>query len=198
VKPPVVLDLCGGTGAWSEPYRAAGYDVRLVTLPEHDVRTWRLPEDVVPNQVFGVLFAPPCTEYAVSGARWWAAKSPALLHEALLIVDAGLSTIRYLNPTWWAMENPVGRLRTLRPELGAPRLIFNPNDYGDPWTKKTLVWGRFNLPAKSPVPAKEFWGWRHLGGKSERTKRLRSVTPPGFSRAFFAANQHEAFAQVAA
>src|SRR5512141_57875 len=31
---PIILDLCAGTGAWSDPYRLAGYDVRRVTLPE--------------------------------------------------------------------------------------------------------------------------------------------------------------------
>jgi ubiquinone/menaquinone biosynthesis C-methylase UbiE len=30
----IILDLCGGTGSWSEPYKQAGYDVRLITLPE--------------------------------------------------------------------------------------------------------------------------------------------------------------------
>ena len=27
----IILDLCGGSGAWSAPYKAAGYDVRLIT-----------------------------------------------------------------------------------------------------------------------------------------------------------------------
>jgi len=78
----IVLDLCGGTGAWSEPYRAAGYDVRLVTLPD-DVRSYEPPAGV-----HGVLAAPPCTEFAVSGARWWARKDPSLLKEALSVFDA--------------------------------------------------------------------------------------------------------------
>ena len=30
----IILDLCGGTGSWSRPYKEAGYDVRLITLPE--------------------------------------------------------------------------------------------------------------------------------------------------------------------
>lgn len=33
----VILDLCGGTGAWSRPYREAGYEVELITLPAYDV-----------------------------------------------------------------------------------------------------------------------------------------------------------------
>ena len=50
----VILDLCGGTGAWSKPYKEAGYDVRVITLPEQDVRLLELPENV-----YGVLAAPP-------------------------------------------------------------------------------------------------------------------------------------------
>ncbi len=30
----IILDLCGGTGSWSKPYKDAGYDVRVITLPE--------------------------------------------------------------------------------------------------------------------------------------------------------------------
>ena len=34
----IILDLCGGTGAWSRPYKEAGYDVRVITSPPEDVR----------------------------------------------------------------------------------------------------------------------------------------------------------------
>ena len=37
----IILSLCGGTGAWSKPYKDAGYTVKLITLPEHDVTNWR-------------------------------------------------------------------------------------------------------------------------------------------------------------
>ena len=33
----IILDLCGGSGSWSRAYQAAGYDVRLITLPDYDV-----------------------------------------------------------------------------------------------------------------------------------------------------------------
>ena len=33
----VILDLCGGTGAWSRPYKEAGYEVINVTLSDYDV-----------------------------------------------------------------------------------------------------------------------------------------------------------------
>ena len=64
-------------------------------------------------------------------------------------------------------------------------------DYGDPWTKKTCLWGDFTVPDQTPIDPdpKGFPGWHSLGGKSKRTKRLRSKTPPGFAQAFFEANQ---------
>jgi len=36
----IILDLCGGTGSWSKPYKDAGYDVRVITLPEYNVTDW--------------------------------------------------------------------------------------------------------------------------------------------------------------
>ena len=53
-KNKIILDLAGGTGAWSKPYEKAGYDVRLVTLPGQDVRTY-----IPPENVYGILAAPP-------------------------------------------------------------------------------------------------------------------------------------------
>jgi ubiquinone/menaquinone biosynthesis C-methylase UbiE len=42
----IILDLCGGTGAWSLPYKEAGYDVRNITLPDYDVMTYIPPDNV--------------------------------------------------------------------------------------------------------------------------------------------------------
>lgn len=52
-KDKIILDLCGGSGSWSKPYKEAGYDVRLITLPEYDVLTYEPPENV-----YGILAAP--------------------------------------------------------------------------------------------------------------------------------------------
>lgn len=186
----VILDLCGGTGAWSKHYVRHGYDVRLVTLPDIDVRDY-----VPPARVYGVLAAPPCTEFAGSGARWWAEKDPALLRDALDIFDTCMAIIKKTKPKFWALENPVGRLRRLRPSLGEPTLVFNPCDFGDPYTKRTLIWGHFNIPRFRPVepignrPGQPNAWYSKVGGKSEKTKEYRSATPPGFARAFFEANR---------
>ena len=60
----IVLDLCGGTGAWSKFYEEAGYGVRNITLPDYDVRTYKPPENI-----YGILAAPPCTHLSGSGAK---------------------------------------------------------------------------------------------------------------------------------
>lgn len=181
----IILDLCGGTGAWSRPYAEAGYDVRLVTLPEQDVCTYEPPDDV-----WGILAAPPCTEFAVSGARWWAKKPTSKLQEAIKITEACIGIIRESRPKWWALENPVGRMRRVIPALGLPSLIFNPCDYGDPWTKRTCLWGEFNLPKRNPVPITHTKGSSpiHRAAPGPKRAELRSITPPGFARAFFEAN----------
>ena len=166
----IVLDLCGGSGAWSEPYRAAGYDVRLVTLPENDVRTY-----VPPDGVHGILAAPPCTEFSI-------AKNGKVRDfvKGMEIVNACLRIVLMTRPAWWAVENPGSGL--LGRFLGIPRFGFQPYEFGDPWSKRTALWGAFALPARGPFV-------RARGSAMQRaTVAARSVTPPGFAKAFFAAN----------
>ncbi len=52
--------------------------------------------------------------------------------------------IEQAKPKWWAIENPAnGRLKDV---LGKPQMTYQPWQYGSPWTKKTALWGSFNLP----------------------------------------------------
>lgn len=140
----IILDLCGGTGSWSKPYRDAGYDVRVVTLPEWDVRKYEPP-----SNIYGILAAPPCTHFSGSGALWWPEKDKdGRTLEDLEIATICLMIIAKSEPKFWALENPVGRLKRW---FRKPDYYFNPCDFGDPYTKKTCLWGKFNLPEKNPV-----------------------------------------------
>lgn len=183
----IILDLCGGTGAWSQPYREAGYDVRVVTLPAHDCRLYEYP-----GPVYGVLAAPVCTHFSGSGAQYWPQKDrDGRTLEALALSDACCRIILITKPqAFWVLENPVGRLRKW---MGPPIIYFDPCDYGDPYTKKTCLWGHFNPPQLNrvePVKVCNQGSWvQKLGGPSERTKTLRSITPHGFAQAFFRANR---------
>lgn len=188
MKSRVILDLCAGSGAWSEPYVQAGYDVRRVTLPTGDVRLREYPNRMA--LIHGILAAPPCTKFANSGARW--TRTDDELREALAVVDACLRAViaAQLAGTlaWWALENPVGKLRRY---LGPPQFSFQPNEYGDPYTKRTLLWGKFAPPLRTlveaPVAASEGSKMWKLPPSPER-QALRSVTPAGFAQAFFEAN----------
>ena len=195
----IILDLCGGTGAWSKPYKDNGYDVRLITLPDYDVRLYQMPENV-----YGILAAPPCTHLAISGARWWKGKGESALLEGLAVVDACIRIIYLAKPKFWALENPVGRLPKY---LGKCNYTFQPYEYGDPWTKRTCIWGVHNRPIKIPVePVGQWTGradqkgivdhpeylppdWVHKLPPSPDRARLRSITPAGFARAFFKVNK---------
>lgn len=180
----LIYSLCDYSGEWAKPYRQAGYRVEQVDLKHgQDVRLLLKPE----KAVHGILAAPPCTVFAGSGAKWRALRPISEVLEGLSIVDACLRFIYACQPTFWALENPVGWLADY---IGKPKMYFNPCDYGDPYTKKTGLWGEFAEPMQNPVEPRE--GSKiHLkyGGRSERTKTIRSITPAGFARAFFQANQ---------
>ena len=179
-KDKIILDLAGGTGAWSEPYKKAGYTVFNITLPDYDVRTYKPPENV-----YGILAAPPCDHLAGSGARWWEEKGEEALFAGLETVDACMRIILISKPKFWALENPVGRLVHY---LGKPKMYFDPCDFGDAYTKKTALWGEFAIPEKKKVkPKGKNPIWYMPPG--EKRKELRSITPKGFAEAFFRANQ---------
>ena len=201
----IILDLCGGTGSWSKPYEEAGYDVRLVTLPENDVFTYEPPDNV-----YGILAAPTCTHFSFARTN---AKTSRDLESAMKLVERCLEIIwqcQYKLPKesamkttlkFWALENPRGFLKFF---LGNPALEFQPWQYGDGYMKLTHLWGNFKLPQKNVVEytktkfdrinARDLpklpdgFEYNPACGLNLRAVR-RSITPQGFATAFFNANQ---------
>src|SRR5699024_12113999 len=47
---------------------------------------------------------------------------------------------------WHVIENPA--TGTLRNYLGTPDYAYEPWWYGSPWTKRTALWGNFNVPPR--------------------------------------------------
>jgi len=212
-KDKIILDLCGGTGSWSKPYKDAGYNVRLITLPEFSVspQCWGIKDDnfyffsqlafatemIIPiRKVYGILAAPPCTMF--SRART-TAKTPRDFQGALEVVRACLEIIWLARSAgslkFWALENPMGLLRQF---IGNPAYSFKGWEFGDNHVKFTDLWGYFNNPVKkrgtrapgfnrknwaSPKKPKEF---SHL--KLDRAG-IRAITPKNFAKAFYKANK---------
>jgi len=198
----IIIDLCGGTGSWSKPYKEAGYDVRLVTLPDNNVLTYEPPENV-----YGILAAPPCTAFSITGKR-----NKENMNKAMEVVNACINIIEMCKPVFWALENPVGFLSDF---IGKQKLIFQPFEYGDGWTKKTAVWGSFNIPipiykwadcpkvnlpkrAGRKKPSLPYahknqildipqMSWAKDLCKTDAD--ARAITPPSFARAFYEANK---------
>lgn len=207
----VIVSMFDRTGRWSEPWFEAGYDVRTYDIENGDDLIEFFPiQDVmamsqVGKRVVGVLAAPPCTSFASAGARWWKDQhdkrdSGAVeskygwrasryferpLDVAITLVRVVEALVEFAAPSWWAMENPVGRMAS-KCDMGPARLWFNPCDYGDPWTKRTGLWGEFNadLP-RDPVEPTEGSRVHRLTSSDKR----RSATPLGFAYAFFMANR---------
>lgn len=172
----VILDLCGGTGAWSKPYADAGYEVRNITLPV-DVRL--IP---FPGKVHGILAAPPCRVFSRAGRRWQRSQADYL--DALSVVDACLRLVALCDPSFWCLENPIGNLARW---IGKPVARFQPWQYGDPYSKATCLWGRFTMPRPGPIVASQGSLVHSMTGG--RDKERRAITPPGFALAFQRANR---------
>lgn len=196
----IVLSLFDRTGEWAKPWLDAGYQVHTFDIqndPEFgDVKNFSaeffmdLFGDFEGQDIHAVIAACPCTDFAVSGARHFAAKdADGRTVDSVALVRQTLATIEYFKPVIWAIENPVGRIEKLS---GLPpwRMSFDPNAFGDPYTKKTLLWGRFNgdLPIAPVEPVEGSKMHSQYGGKSQATKNARSVTPEGFAYSFFMAN----------
>ncbi len=190
IKDRIILDLCGGSGSWSRPYKEAGYDVRLITLPEHDVRDY-----IPPDNVYGILAAPPCTEFSLARNGHLAITRNFI--KGMGPINACIRIAWKCNPVFWALENPVGLLSRF---LGRARYIFHPWYFGDSWTKRTALWGRFKIPVRKYYQKTDIMTKDEIirckenrkpqdSGTNEEKAFKRAITPPGFAKAFFKTNQ---------
>lgn len=173
------------------------------------------------NIAFGMAF-PVCTDLAVSGAAHFArkrAKDPEFQNKAAGHAMDAAYLFESLNVPYF-VENPVSVLSSL---WRKPDYSFHPFEYGgyipdsekehprwpdyipaqDAYKKKTCLWtGKgFAMPDRRPVDCSAYYGngyskpMMKLGGKSQRTKNIRSATPRGFAQAIFEANRSTMQAQ---
>lgn len=211
----IILDLCGGTGAWSNPYWENGYIRYPITLPQYDLLKFKLfpwglefPNSLNSDldilvrwdEIYGVLAAPPCTMFSLARTR---AKKPRDFEEGMLLVETCMLIIWEIRKNtklaFWALENPMGYLRQF---LGKPPFTYDPWEFGDPYTKKTDIWGYYNLPKKKYTDMKQVMSEKDIKLCSTNSRRLpsiseitgskqadrRAITPRGFAVAFYKAN----------
>lgn len=172
------------------------------------------------NVVFGMAF-PVCTDMAVSGAAHFERKRAADPHfqtKAVTYAKWCGELFEDLRIPYF-IENPVSVLAT---QWRKPDHRFDPFEFGgyihktqaihprwpeyiapfDAYPKRTCLWtgGDFVMPIKLPVPVSKGYSTQHkkLGGKSQRTKDIRSATPRGFAMAVMMANHNPSTQEVAA
>lgn len=132
-----ILHLCADTGSDSQPYRDAGYNVILVGS-DIGVENY-----VPPPNVHGIIANPPCTEFSTARSNG-KARDP---EEGFALVWECLRIINLANPVWYVIENPAKGV--LKNYLGEPKYEYEPWWYGSPWTKRTALWGKFNIPPRT-------------------------------------------------
>lgn len=199
----IILDLCGGSGSWSDTYKAAGFKVYNITLPAFDITKYAMSNDCVIFQsqdlggadlsipfcdIYGILAAPPCQEFSLAkgSQKRDFVKGINIVNSCLAIIQ-GVRLKHKLE--FWAMENPCGFLRQF---IGKPYFSFRFWEYGDDIIKRTDLWGYFNIPAKTTTvrPANVIKSIKfvfNVANYAEQTK-FRQRTRPGFAAAFFKAN----------
>lgn len=207
----LLFSIFDHSGNASEPYRKNGWKViqidkkNGIDIMDFDflkaLRENTEYSDVMPE--VGIIAMIPCTAYALCGNRH--KKTPErikIFEESQLLVAKTKEVIDFFDNIgilkFWQVENPMSDIHMHNKWLGKPLQIFNPCDFAgyDPipdnsrYNKETWLWGKFNLMKKKRLEPieKDNPGWKNLGGKSERTKELRSITPKGFSYAFYEAN----------
>lgn len=141
-----VLDLFAGLGGFSSAFEDSDrWDVTTVEInPDHDpdvcADVWDLrPSDLPDADV--ILASPPCTMFSLAGNHdAWDGEEPITdaSRDAVGIVYHTLGLINGIDPDYWFVENPRGRMRYI---LGEPTGHVHYCQYGMGAKKPTDLWG---------------------------------------------------------
>jgi hypothetical protein len=130
-----ILHLCADIGSDTRYYQLdKEYEVILVGK---DVGVENYSP---PKEVHGIIANPVCTEFSIA-TGYHVTRD---LEKGMFLVRHCQRIIEASNPKWWVIENPAtGRLKEV---IGKPTAIYQPWQFGSPWTKKTALWGVFQMP----------------------------------------------------
>lgn len=137
----IILHLCADTGSDTKPYQDdPAYEVILVGK-DIGVENYHPPKNV-----YGIIANPVCLEFSTARSTG-KARNP---HQGMFLVNECLRIIQEAqnwNPIkFWVIENPAKGV--LADFIGTPRYQYEPWWYGSPWTKRTALWGDFNMPQR--------------------------------------------------
>jgi site-specific DNA-cytosine methylase len=142
-----------------------------------DVVTMDGKKHTIPDKWDLIIAHPPCTDLAVSGARWFPEKQKDFRQQkaCVFFMEMALADCDRI-----AVENPIGIMSSV---YRKPDQIIQPWQFGHGEVKATCLWLK-NLPKLIPtdiVDGREQRVWKMPPGP-DRAK-LRSRTYPGIARA---------------
>lgn len=167
-----IIECSGGHPEWH-----IMQDVLQLINGDCDFETMDGSEHTICGKWDMIIAFPPCTDLAVSGARYFAEKradgrQQRSIDFFMAFANANCDRI--------AIENPVGIMST---HYRKPDQIIQPWQFGHGETKSTCLWLK-GLPKLTPtdvVEGREQKGWK-MPPSADRAK-LRSKTYPGIARA---------------
>lgn len=114
------------------------YEVRLIGS-EIGVENYHVTEPI-----YGIVANPVCVDFSTA-RKGGKARDPEagmfLVNECLRIIQEAQE---FGELKFWVIENPAkGELKNY---LGQPKFQYEPWWFGSPWTKRTALWGDFNIP----------------------------------------------------
>lgn len=202
----IILHLCADIGSDSLFYQLdSDYEVIMIG-EEIGVENYNPPKNV-----HGVIANPVCTEFSTAKGF----HKECDITTGMVLVDHCLRIIKEAKPKWWVLENPANG--ALKKVIGKPKAVYQPWEYGSPWTKRTALWGHFSMPLpkylswndvpkndklyirpgrpkpalaflhKSAVNLIEEFQWAK--DKIKCDADIRSMTSQGFAKAFYENNK---------
>lgn len=135
----IILHLCADTGSDTKPYQDDPNYTVIKIGSNIGVENYSPPKGI---KIHGVIANPVCLEFSTA-RKGGKARNPA---EGMFLVNECKRIIDEANPVWWVIENPAKG--ALKEYLGKPTYEYEPWYYGSPWTKRTALWGKFNIPPR--------------------------------------------------
>ena len=178
-----VLVGCEYSGRVREAFRRLGHDAWSCDIIESsDQSKYHIKEDVLNvihwNNWDLAIFHPPCTYLSRAGARWLYPKAGELCQERykkllearelfMKLYNSHIPKIAIENPTPFKIAN-----------LPKPSQIIQPYQFGDPYTKRTLLWlkGLNPLNHTNIVESKGSWLPSNTSGFRKNQKHQRGFS----------------------
>lgn len=160
-----VLELFAGTRSIGKAFEKLGHEVYSVEMDEqHENIDWYADITKISayeiRERFGqpdiVWASPPCQRFSVAsiGHHWIKGTNDPKTkeaEEAMVMLRKTLDLINELNPTYYFIENPRGKMRKVEPMERLNRYTVTYCQYGDSRMKPTDIWTNHPNPRFRPI-----------------------------------------------